>query len=170
MFIVWRAPRLFATFALRLIYSLDKTTNTNERYHHMKAADATRILLHRGKTTNKLRKQCMAARATVMRSNTPITADRTPGEPTEYYSSKPSEITAEERLAKRLSRATLEQLEKWFDRSGRRAAHCLRLAEQTKTPKLADMLKVKAGLHTSLRNGCVIEINRRMDKAKSRAA
>lgn len=136
----------------------------------MKVADANRILFNRTKLTNRIRKQCMAARATVMRSDTPITADRTPGEPTEYYSSKPHNRTPEDALAKRLGRASLAQLGKWQHRSANRHNRCMELAERTKTLKLVEMLKVKAAHHKALHAGCILEINRRMDKAKSRAA
>jgi hypothetical protein len=127
----------------------------------MELADANRILFNRRKLTNKVRKQCMAARQTTMRSDTPICADRTPGNPTEYYSSKPLDRTPDNKLG----RATLSQLGKWLCRSSRRNAHCLKLAKRTETARLKELLELKAETHAALAFGCALEIKRRAKKA-----
>lgn len=139
----------------------------------MKSADATRILLTRKKTTNKLRKQCARARETVMRSATPIykevDTDEFGHEQTEYFSSKPLEVTPEQRLAAKLRWATLEQLQKWTRRNLVREAACFGVAERsTKDSKRKQKFELLAAHHLKIFTACQDEIRRRKEKVASR--
>ena len=137
----------------------------------MKSIDATRILLTRKRTTNKLRKQCNAARATVMRSDTPIYAehDKETGT-TDYYSSKASEVTDQERISAKLRPAKLAQLIKWIRRSVLRRAQCLRLLDKAQTEVIKNALLAKAAQYEKLSVACDAEIRRRRTKVFNRAA
>lgn len=132
----------------------------------MQATDATRILLNRKHTTAKLRKQCQRARETVMRSETPIYEDDG-----EYFSSKPSEVTPEQRLALKLRRASMAQLIKWAKRNAVRQAACLGIAERIAVESATSALRrrekfiILAGRHEELKSASLAEISRRVDKA-----
>lgn len=131
----------------------------------MKAVDATRILLTRKKTTAKLRKQCARARETVRCSPTPIYRD---GD--EYYASKPSELTAEQRLAAKLRRATLKQLCKWARRNAERQAACSGIvARGPEGSKVKQKFALLAARHASIAGACYDEIDRREEEVKMRA-
>lgn len=136
----------------------------------MKAIDATRILLTRKKTTGKLRRQCARARETTMQSATPIYAEKVKGKPTEYYSSKPLEATADQRFALKLRRATLAQLIKWYRRNQARQTACSGIVSRIpEDSKRRQKFAALATHHAKIADACCDEIYRRQDEVKKKA-
>lgn len=134
----------------------------------MNSERATALLLSGSKLTNKVRKFAMRCRETAMRSATPIYAEKVKGQPTEYFSSKPLEATAEQRFALKLRRATMAQLRKWGFRNAVHQSACRGAAARTKGDRTKAKFTSLATQHEKIADACYLEIARRNMKAASR--